>query len=157
MPSLGVRSPCFTQWSNSFQLKITLFISQTYLQLPLRQWGCWQCLPLSVVELKDKHCQKTHCRNGVVDTLEYRNINTNNCIYIILSKFYPNCPALNSEFSEQVLTHWPSDIPKLYSYFIWSVTAWMNALFWQGMGNSRITLGHFATLICASLAKKSEK
>ena len=27
------------------------------------------CLPLSVVELKGDHCQKPHCRNGVVDTL----------------------------------------------------------------------------------------
>ena len=30
--------------------------------------GCRQCLPLSVVQLKGKHCQKPHCRNGVVDT-----------------------------------------------------------------------------------------
>ena len=30
--------------------------------------GCWQCLPLSVVQLKSKHRQKPHCRNGVVDT-----------------------------------------------------------------------------------------
>ena len=30
--------------------------------------GCRQCSPLSVVQLKGKHCQKTHCRNGVVDT-----------------------------------------------------------------------------------------
>ena len=30
--------------------------------------GCQQCLPLSVVKLKGKHCQKPHCRNGVVGT-----------------------------------------------------------------------------------------
>ena len=30
--------------------------------------GCRQCLPFSVVQLKGKHCQKPHCRNGVVDT-----------------------------------------------------------------------------------------
>ena len=42
--------------------------ARTYLQLPLRQWGCQKCLPLSVVQLKGKHCQKPHCRNGVVDT-----------------------------------------------------------------------------------------
>ena len=30
--------------------------------------GCRQCLPLSVVQLKGKHCQKPHYRNGVVDT-----------------------------------------------------------------------------------------
>ena len=32
--------------------------------------GCWQCLSLTVVQLKGKHCQKPHCRNGVVDTFE---------------------------------------------------------------------------------------
>ena len=31
--------------------------------------GYLQCLPLSVVQLKGKHCQKPHCRNGVVDML----------------------------------------------------------------------------------------
>ena len=46
----------------------TLPFAQTYLQLPLRQRGCRQCLPLSVVELKGKHCRKPHCCNGVVDT-----------------------------------------------------------------------------------------
>ena len=30
--------------------------------------GCRQCLPLSVVQQKGKHCQIPHCRNGVVDT-----------------------------------------------------------------------------------------
>ena len=30
--------------------------------------GCRQCLPLSVVQLKGKHCQKTHYPNGVVGT-----------------------------------------------------------------------------------------
>ena len=29
--------------------------------------GCRQCLPLSVVQLKGKHCWQPHCRNGVVD------------------------------------------------------------------------------------------
>mgnify|MGYP007048723007 CR=1 FL=1 len=37
--------------------------ARTSLQLLL-----WQCLPLSVVQLKGKHCRKTHCHNGVVDT-----------------------------------------------------------------------------------------
>ena len=30
--------------------------------------GCRQCLPLSLLQLKGKHCQKPHCCNGVVDT-----------------------------------------------------------------------------------------
>jgi hypothetical protein len=35
---------------------------------PITAMGCRQCLPLSVVQLKGKHCRKPHCRNGVVDT-----------------------------------------------------------------------------------------
>ena len=35
---------------------------------PIMAKGCWQCLPLSVVQLKVKHCRKPHCSNGVVDT-----------------------------------------------------------------------------------------
>ena len=35
-----------------------------YLQLttPITAMGCHQCLPLSVVQLKGKHCRKPHCR-----------------------------------------------------------------------------------------------
>ena len=36
--------------------------------VPIMAMGCQQCLPLSVVQLKGKHHQKTHFRNGVVDT-----------------------------------------------------------------------------------------
>ena len=35
---------------------------------PIMAMGCQQCLPLSVVQLKGKHCRKPHCRNEVVDT-----------------------------------------------------------------------------------------
>ena len=31
---------------------------------PITAMGCRQCLPLSVEQLKGKHCQKPHCRNG---------------------------------------------------------------------------------------------
>ena len=34
---------------------------------PVTAMGCRQCLPLSVVQLKGKHCRKLHCCNGVVD------------------------------------------------------------------------------------------
>jgi hypothetical protein len=44
------------------QIKLE-YSGRTYLQLPLRQ-----CLPLSVVQLKGKHCRKPHCHNGIVDT-----------------------------------------------------------------------------------------
>ena len=36
---------------------------------PIRAMECRQCLPLSVVQLKGKHCGKLHCCNEVVDTL----------------------------------------------------------------------------------------
>ena len=35
---------------------------------PITAMGCWQCLSLSVFQLKGKHCQKPHRCNGVVDT-----------------------------------------------------------------------------------------
>ena len=34
---------------------------------PITAMGCWQCSPLSVVQLKGKHCRKPNCRNGVID------------------------------------------------------------------------------------------
>ena len=39
---------------------------------PITAMGCQLCLPLSVVQLKGKHCRKLHCRNGVVDTFGHR-------------------------------------------------------------------------------------
>ena len=36
---------------------------------PIMAMECRQCLPISVVQLKGKHCRKPHCRNGVVDKL----------------------------------------------------------------------------------------
>ena len=35
---------------------------------PNMAMGCRQCLSLSVVQLKGKHCKKPHCCNGIVDT-----------------------------------------------------------------------------------------
>ena len=35
---------------------------------PITAMGCRQYLPLSVVQLQGKHCQKAHCHNGVADT-----------------------------------------------------------------------------------------
>ena len=31
--------------------------------------GCRQCLPLSGLQLKGKHCRKPHCCNGVVENI----------------------------------------------------------------------------------------
>ena len=35
---------------------------------PIKKMRCRQCTPLSVIQLKGKHCQKHHCHNGVIDT-----------------------------------------------------------------------------------------
>ena len=37
---------------------------------PITAMGCRQCLSLSVVQLKGKHCRKPHCCNGIVGTLD---------------------------------------------------------------------------------------
>ena len=51
---------------------ITSYHSTTYCPnvstTPITAMGCRQCFPLSVVQLKGKHCRKSHCCNGVVDT-----------------------------------------------------------------------------------------
>ena len=39
-------------------------LARMYLQLPLRQWGAGDVY----LQLEEKHGQKTHCCNGVVDT-----------------------------------------------------------------------------------------
>ena len=63
-----------TTLENTALLKYIFTTLMTYekLQTPgnitLNLMGCWQCLPLSVVQLKGKHCRKPHCPNGVVDT-----------------------------------------------------------------------------------------
>ena len=52
------------QWvSCRFQAKRPNYVVTT----PITAMVCRQCLPLSVVQLKSKHCQNPHCRNGVVD------------------------------------------------------------------------------------------
>ena len=50
--------PCFELF------KVSSNVSTT----PITAMECGQYLPISVVQLKGKHCQKTHCCNGVVDT-----------------------------------------------------------------------------------------
>ena len=59
-----------SQWCFFFsQLYLFLQPSRNVSTTPITAMGCRQCLPLSVVQLKGKHCQKKpHCRNGVVDT-----------------------------------------------------------------------------------------
>ena len=48
------------------EIVFLLFDRSAIAQTPITAMGCQQCLPLSVVQLKGKHCRKPHCRNGVV-------------------------------------------------------------------------------------------
>ena len=47
--------------------------------------GCRQCIPLSVVQLKGKHCRKPQCRNGVVDTFEQYLLNKIHLLVFIMN------------------------------------------------------------------------
>ena len=77
---------------------------------PIREMGCRQCLPLSVVQLKGKHCRKPHCRNGVVDTFGHyghsilrsvlKNPQPNNLVYLIeVCKFFVSSLKYNLEYN----------------------------------------------------------
>ena len=64
---------------------------------PITAMGCRQCLPLSVVQLKGKHCRKPHCRNGVVDTFGLCTLYTDNQIHEILKfnfRFFSSLQSL---------------------------------------------------------------
>ena len=50
---------------------------------PITAMGCWQCLPLSVVQLKGKYCRKPPCHNGVVDTLCVSPFNVLTLLFLI--------------------------------------------------------------------------
>ena len=57
--------------------------------------GCRQFLPLSVFQLKSKHCWKPHCRNGVVDTFGQKIIKNNNYYWNALSQSHRATILLN--------------------------------------------------------------
>ena len=58
---------------------------------PIIAMGCQQCLSLSVVQLKGKHCRIPYCCNGVVDTFgpyhhDVDNLNAARHVPVCLSK-----------------------------------------------------------------------
>ena len=61
-----------TTWSSLFRQQESLcnghWLCPNVSTTPITAMGYWQCLTLSVVQLKGKHCRKPHCHNGVVDT-----------------------------------------------------------------------------------------
>ena len=86
---------------------------------PITAMGCRQCLPLSVVQLKGKHCWKPHCRNGVVDTFGHSLLVTDWSNLFLHSKIAElvaikgNCSETHSEMIQEeklkqqaILTNW---------------------------------------------------
>ena len=82
---------------------------------PITAIGCRQHLPLSVFQLKDKHCQRPHCRNGVVHRFGK----------VLLSNLYAvnegHCRNLEQFMGTQTL-EWPA---------LWRIT--MNSLHNEGI------------------------
>ena len=64
--------------------------------------GCWQCLPLSVVQLKGKHCRKPHCRNGVVDTFGKSHLLQRNRQTEINISIHTYCLFTSKEFDSRL-------------------------------------------------------
>ena len=64
-----------TTWSSLFRQQESLcnghWLCPNVSTTPIMAMGYWQCLTLSVVHLKGKHCRKPHCRNGVVNTFRH--------------------------------------------------------------------------------------
>jgi hypothetical protein len=58
---------------------------------PITAMGCRQCLPLSLFQLKGKHCREPHCCNGVVDTFGLCRVSWNTSVLVLQfrsSKWY---------------------------------------------------------------------
>ena len=65
---------------------------------PNTAMGCRQCLLLSVVQLKGKHCRKPQCRNGVVDMFGQRLLNPH--LTKTLSTNCPSWPPLEKKYAQ---------------------------------------------------------
>ena len=89
---------------------------------PVTAMGCRQCLPLSVVQLKGKHCRKPQCRNGVVDTFGHYWVlmSTNKGLNDKLKSYY--------SFLRFILVKWQCVL--LWLNFVW-ITFSIKVLTWN--------------------------
>ena len=79
-------------WNGNIYTKDCPNVSTT----PIMAMGCRQCLPLSVVQLKGKHC-----RNGVVDTLGHCfEMHQHDDVLKVGSSFLPLLPAVYAMLTE---------------------------------------------------------
>ena len=63
-----LRNKVFLEQGQKLGVHMKLVSASSDLQLPVRQWGCRQCLPFQYhLKLKGKHCRKPHYCNGIVD------------------------------------------------------------------------------------------
>ena len=87
----------FTDYEVCIWLRITIVTDANSIRsglnvstTPITAMGCRQLLPLSIVQIKSRHCRKPHCRNGVVDTFELwlQDVSSKkNKWYVVLIKF----------------------------------------------------------------------
>ena len=95
-------------------VKIGSKLVYVVVECPLTAMGCRQCLSLSVVHLKGKHCRKPHCRNGMFGQLLF-------CEEVIISCHQRRSRGpLSFEFgvsgkrTEREYTIWTLRVKKLY-------------------------------------------
>ena len=67
MGRIGSPKLVLPKWLSYGTLNRVIRVSSNVSTTPVTAMGYRQCLPLSVVQLKGKHCRKPHYRNGVVD------------------------------------------------------------------------------------------
>ena len=74
-------NPVWSRGFSFFNVSIFQYIFHQFFisTIPITAMGCRQCLSLSVVQLKGKHCRKPHCHNGVVDTFRPGVLQTYHC------------------------------------------------------------------------------
>ena len=66
--ALCCKAQCYIQLLYKPHLRIWFLQWRNVSTTPIKAMECWQCLPLTVVQMKGKRCRKPHCHNGVVDT-----------------------------------------------------------------------------------------
>ena len=128
------------------------YIALTYLQHPM---GCRQCLPLSVVQLKGKHCQKPYCRNGVVDTFRHSRSHLLGIQVIV-----KNCSLHTNQHTSQNLHTFKLTLDsefemwKLYDFayhYTTCVSSWGSLLFWIMITNAKAAHVEWLSIFIASI------
>ena len=98
--------------------------------------GCQQSLPLSVVQLKGKHCRKPHCRNGVVDMFGLKALGAASCgdrlfaawpntftVWAPLGSLCARCPSVNKVSGG--CCSWPASAKRRFTTTTTALPLWL--------------------------------